>query len=375
MTERTPTATTQRHDMMFNMGPVHPATHGVLRLVVETEGERVVGLTPHIGFMHRSLEKIAENRTYHQIVPFTDRTMDYACSVMNNWVYCMAVEKLLGIKVPERAEYIRVIVGEINRIASHLIALGSMGNDVGATTFLLWTMVDRERMLKLLESVTGARLTYCFMRIGGVARDLPEDFAEAATEALAVLRSNYQRYLDLFINAYIWKERSVGIGVMGSADAIRLGAAGPTLRGSNVQWDLRKEFPYSVYNKFDFTVPTGSGGDSWGRIKVRFDEMEQSVRIVEQALEQIPDGPCIAEGVTRLPAPPQGEAYARIESPRGELGCYLVSDGSHKPYRMKIRPPAFYHIRLLPHLCIGSHIADLVTIIATIDPVMGECDR
>ncbi len=360
---------------MFNMGPIHPATHGVLRLVVETEGECVVGLTPYVGYMHRSLEKIAENRTYHQVVPFTDRTMDYACSIMNNWVYCMAAEKLLGIKVPERAEYIRVIVGELNRIASHLISLGSMGNDTGAVTFFLWTMVDRERILKLLESVTGARLTYCFMRIGGVARDLPEGFAEATRETLALLRADYQRFLDLFLNAHIWKKRSKGVGVLGSADAIRLGAAGPTLRGSNVQWDLRRDFSYSVYNKFDFTVPTGANGDCWDRMQVRFEEIEESARIIEQALEQIPDGPCIAEGVTRLPSPPPGEAYARVESPRGELGCFLVSDGSHKPYRMKIRPPAFYHIRLLPHLCQGVTLADLVIIIATIDPVMGECDR
>lgn len=368
-------STFAKHDMMFNMGPIHPATHGVLRLLVETEGERVVGLTPQVGYIHRSLEKIAENRTYHQVVPFTDRTMDYACSIMNNWVYCRAAEDLLGVTVPERAEYIRVIVGELNRIASHLIALGSMGNDVGATTFFLWCMVDRERILKLLESVTGARLTYCFMRIGGVARDLPENFAGEATDTIAQLRSNFTRYLDLFINSYIWMKRSKGIGVLGSADAVRLGAAGPVLRGSNVQWDLRKDFPYSVYNKFDFTIPTGDNGDSWNRIKVRFDELEQSARIIEQALQQIPEGPCIAEGVARLPAPPPGEAYARIESPRGELGCYLVSDGSHKPYRMKIRPPAFYHIRMLPQLCVGAMIADLVTIIATLDPVMGECDR
>lgn len=362
-------------DFLINVGPQHPATHGVLRLVTRLDGEEVVAVDPRIGYMHRSLEKMAEKRTYHQVVPFTDRTMDYVASMFNNWVYCGAAEKLLAVEVPERAEYLRVIVAEINRMASHLLSLGSIGIDTGATTYFVWCFAAREKLVTLLEDISGARLTYCYMRIGGVIYDAPEGWAEQVRSAVREVVEEVPRHRRLFHDNYLWKMRSRDIGVLGPEDAVNLGAGGPTLRGSGVDWDLRRDMPYSIYERFDFDVPLGSKGDVYDRMQCRLRELGESARIIEQALDGLPEGPVLNMSVPRLPAPEPGDAYMRIESPRGELGCYLVSDGSHFPFRMKIRAPSFVHLGMLPSLVPGHTLSDMVNILGSLDPVLGDSDR
>jgi NADH-quinone oxidoreductase subunit D len=363
-------------DFLINVGPHHPGTHGVLRLVTRLDGEKVVGLDVRIGYMHRSLEKIAENRSYHQIIAFTDRTADYLAAMHNDWVYCLAAEQLLGIEVPERAEYLRVITGEINRMASHLLSIGALGLDSGATTYFLWCFAARERLVHLFEELCGARLTYVYHRLGGVGYDVPPGWVEKAHQAVHSVIEELPRFRTLFHDNYIWHLRSKGISRLSEAEARRLGAQGPVLRAAGVKWDLRRDMPYSIYDRFEFDIPVGTTGDVYDRTEVRFHEIIESAKIVRQALTDLPAGPVIAPRVPRLPAPPAGaEAYARMESPRGEIGCYLVSDGSIKPRRMKWRGASFHNLGMLPQLAVGYTLSDLINIVGTLDPVMGDVDR
>ncbi len=363
------------NDFLINIGPHHPGTHGVMRLVTRLDGEKVVGLDPRVGYMHRSLEKIVENRTYPQVVPFIDRTLDYITAMHSDWVYCMAAETLLGVTPPERAEYLRVIVGEMNRIASHLLSLGALGLDTGATTYFLWCFAARERIVKLFEELCGARLTYVYVRIGGVAYDAPPGWLERARDTVHGIVEELPDYHALFHGNYIWEQRSKGISLLSKEDAIRLGAQGPIIRAAGVKWDLRKDMPYSIYDRFDFDVPVGTTGDLYDRTEVRFQEIIESAKIARQALEDIPEGLYMAHRIPRLPAPPPGEAYARLESPRGEIGVYLVSDGGIKPYRMKVRSASFHNVAYLPQISIGYTLSDLINIVGTLDPVMSDVDR
>jgi NADH-quinone oxidoreductase subunit D len=362
-------------DFLINIGPHHPGTHGVMRMVTRLDGEKVVGLDTRIGYMHRSLEKIAENRTYHQVVPFVDRTLDYITAMHSDWVYCMAAETLMGVVVPERADYLRVIVGEMNRITSHLLSLGALGLDTGATTYFLWCFAARERIIRLFEELCGARLTYVYIRIGGVAYDVPEGWVARARDTVHGVVDELPEYRSLFHENYIWEQRSRGISLLSPDDAVRIGAQGPILRAAGVRWDLRRDLPYSIYDRFEFAVPVGTTGDIYDRTEVRFQEIIESAKIVRQALDDLPDGPIMAPRIPRLPAPPPGEAYARLESPRGEIGCYLVSDGTIKPYRMKIRGASFHNVAYLPEISVGYTLSDLINIVGSVDPVMSDVDR
>lgn len=361
--------------MLLNIGPQHPSTHGVLRMQVELEGERVINVTPIIGYLHRGFEKIAENRNYIQVIPLTDR-LDYLSSMANNMVYVKAVEELLGVQIPERAEYIRVIVLELQRIASHLAAVGFYGNDLGLSfTAMMYTFRERELILDLFESICGARLTYNYLRFGGVREDLPGNFKEKAKEVLAKIKPKIDEYERFLSENEIFLMRTKDIGVLKQEDAINMGATGPVLRGSGVKTDTRITDPYTIYDKFDWEVVTGKDGDCFSRYTVWINEMRQSIRIVEQALDTLPEGPYLAK-VPKLLKPPAGEVYSRIESPRGELCTYLLSDGATaNPYRLKIRSPAFCNLSLLPHLAKNVLIADLIAITGSLDPVFGEIDR
>ncbi len=360
--------------ILLNLGPQHPSTHGVLRLVVELEGERVKSVTPIIGYLHRGFEKIAENRRYIQITPLTDK-LDYVSSMANNMAYAKAVEELLEIEVPERAEYIRVIVLELQRIASHLLALGSIGNDLGMlVTLMMYTFRERETILDLFERLCGARLAYSYICIGGVREDLPLGFVDMALSFLEDLMVKMNDYEDLVYRNEIFLKRTQGVGVLKESDAINLGATGPVLRGSGVRRDVRKEEPYSVYSNLDWKIIVGKKGDCLSRISVWINEIKMSAEIVEQAIKNLPPGPVKAR-VPKVIRPPEGEVYSRIESPRGELGFHIVSDGSTSPYRLKIRSPAFCNLSILPYLARDVLIADLIAILGTLDPVFGEVDR
>jgi NADH-quinone oxidoreductase subunit D len=365
----------QEGRMILNIGPQHPSTHGVLRMQVELEGERVINVTPVIGYLHRGFEKIAENRNYMQVIPLTDR-LDYLASMANNMVYVRAVEELLGVQIPERAEYIRVIVLELQRLASHLAAVGFYGNDLGLSfTAMMYTFRERELILDLFESICGARLTYNYLRFGGVREDLPDNFKEKAREVLAQIKPKIDEYERFLSEDEIFLMRTKGIGILKPEDAINMGAAGPVLRGSGVKTDTRVTDPYTIYDKFDWEVVTGKDGDCFSRYIVWINEMRQSIRIVEQALDALPEGHYLTK-VPRLLKPPAGEVYSRIESPRGELCMHLVSDGATtNPYRLKIRSPAFCNLSLLPHLAKNVLIADLIAITGSLDPVFGEIDR
>lgn len=360
-------------EFLINVGPQHPSTHGVFRIVLGLEGEKVVSVEPHIGYLHRGVEKIAENRTYHQFIPYTDR-MDYVGAMLSNWGYVRAVEKLAGIEVPPRAEYIRVIVGEFQRIASHLIALGTGGLDTGAFTFFLYAFREREEILRLFEKICGARLTYSYLRIGGVSRDINSDFEKGTRKFLSDLLGKLDEYRDLLFENPIFLRRTKGIGILPAEVALEAGASGPVLRGSGVERDLRKLEGYSVYKEFEFVVPTGKKGDSWDRFWVRLEEMRQSAEIIRQALDGLPEG-SFQTPVPRYLSPPPGEAYAAVEGTKGELGFYVVSDGSYKPYRLKVRSPAYANLALLPYLLTGSQLADFPIILGSLDPVFGEVDR
>jgi NADH-quinone oxidoreductase subunit D len=358
--------------LLLNMGPQHPSTHGVLRLVVELEGERVVKATPIIGYLHRGFEKLCENRTYVQVIPLTDR-LDYLSSMANNMVFVQAVEELAGIEVPERVQYIRVIMLELQRLASHLLATGTYGQDLGAISALFYTMRDREMVLDLFEMVCGARLTYNYFRIGGVSHDLPPGFSEKTKEVLAYLEERIDEYEVFLTDNEIFCVRSQGVGVLKPEDAVNLGATGPMLRASGVHSDIRTLDPYSIYDRFDFEVVTRKAGDCFARYEVRLYEMRESIRIVRQALDDLPEGE--VKFKLKNVRPPAGEVYSRIESPRGELGMYVVSDGSANPYRLKIRSPAYSNVSVVPHLVKGVLIPDLVAILGSTDIVLGEIDR
>jgi len=360
-------------EMIINMGPQHPSTHGVLRLILTLEGEVVADVDPDIGYLHRGMEKIAENRTYAQYLPYTDR-FDYLSAINNNLAYCLAVEKLAGIEVPERAQYIRVVFAELNRIASHLLFLASFGNDVGATTVFLYGLRERELIVDLFEMALGARLTYSGLRIGGLPYDLPEGFAQACRTALPQISERLAENDRLLTGNRIFEARTRGVGVMSREKAIAWGLSGPTLRGSGAAMDVRRDDPYCVYDRLDFDVPTFEEGDCLARYLVRIEEMRQSMRIVEQCLKQMPQGEVRAK-LPRVFKPPAGEAYGRTEAPRGDLSMFVVSDGSTNPCRLRVRAPSFANLQALREMARGHKIGDIVAILGSIDIVLGDIDR
>lgn len=359
---------------VLNIGPQHPSSHGLFRLRVTLDGEVVTDVELVLGYLHRGIEKLMEGRTYAQNIPLTDR-LDYLASMTNNWAYVIAVEKLAGIEVPERAEYLRVIMGELMRISSHLSAIGFLLNEMGAYfTPLFYMFREREKILDLFDMVCGQRLTYNYMRIGGVSHDIPEEFVPALKRFLAEMPGFIDEYERLLSQNEILLARSKGVGILPKDKAINASASGPVLRASGVKWDIRKADPYSVYERFDFEIPVGSVGDVYDRYWVRIQEMRQSVHIIEQALEGLPSGEIRAE-VPHLLRPPKGEAYGCIEAPKGELGFYLVSDNSIAPYRCRIRPPAFINLTTLRDLAVGWKLADVIVIFGSLDTVLGEVDR
>lgn len=365
-------------EMVLNMGPQHPSTHGVLRVELVVDGEVVVDAIPHIGYLHRCFEKHAEIMNYQQIVPYCDR-MDYLSSMNNDHAYVLGVEKLLNIQVPERVEYIRVIMAEFQRIASHLVSIGTYGLDIGAFTPFLFCFRDREMILDLFEMTCGARLLYNYMWPGGLSHDLPQGFIEKAKAFIKHFRPAIKELNDLLSYNEIFVKRTANVGVLPADVAINYGASGPTLRGSGVKWDIRKGETYSVYNKFDWDIVVGTGemgtlGDCWDRYMVKVWEMEQSLRIIEQALDTIPEGD-VQAAIPKRVRPPVGEVYVRSESPRGELAYYIVSDGSQKPFRVKGRAPSFVNLSLLPEISRGYLIADMIAIIGSVDIVLGDVDR
>ncbi len=364
-------------EMVLNMGPQHPSTHGVLRLILKTDGELVKAVKPVIGYLHRCAEKCAEAVTYTQFIPYTDR-LDYLASMNNNWGYCLAVEKLLNIKVPERAEYIRVIMAELNRIASHLIAFGTFGLDMGAWTPILYAFREREKILDIFERVCGARLTYNYYTIGGVWQDIDNITLKMINEFCDYFEPKIDEYDRLLSYNEIFVKRTANIGILPADLAINYGVSGPCLRGSGIKYDIRKNDPYGVYDRFDFEIPIGTGekgtvGDSWDRYMVRIREMRECIKIIRQAIAQIPDGD--TQTPVRIIRPPKGEVYSRTENPKGELGYYLISQGADKPWRLKIRAPSFSNLSVLPEICPNHLIADIVAILGSIDIVLGEVDR
>jgi NADH-quinone oxidoreductase subunit D len=385
--------------LILNVGPQHPSTHGVLRLLVELDGEIVVNLTPILGYLHSGFEKLAEHRTYHQYMPYTDR-LDYMAGSYNNFAYCLAVEKLLDIEVPLRAQYIRVLIGELTRIFSHLLWLGTHAVDLGALTPVFYMVGrDRELIMDIFEAVSGGRLFQTYFRIGGVMEDLPEGFLDKCRDFARTFPSKVDDYEALLTKNPIWMKRGVGVGVLSREDAIALGASGPVARASGLNWDIRKNHPYSCYDHFDFEIPVYEEGDVYSRYLVRIQEMRQSVRIIEQVIERMPDGPVMADApryvlpakqrtLTQIEAlihhfllieegfhPPKGEVYMSVESPHGELGFYIISDGSPKPFRLKIRPPCFVNLQTLATMTKGRLLADLIAILTSIDIVLAEIDR
>jgi len=384
--------------MTLNVGPQHPATHGVLRVKVDLDGETIVRAEPIVGYLHTGIEKNMEAKKYNQANTMTDR-MDYLAPMSNNLVYVLAVEKLLGVEIPLRAQYIRVIMTELTRLNSHLVWLGTHATDIGAMTMLLYTFREREKIVKMYEMVSGVRMMSTYFRIGGLAQDVPAGFDKRVKDILDTFPSKIDEYEGLLTENQIWKNRTIGVGKVSAENAIKAGLSGPILRGSGVNWDIRKANPYSSYDKFDFNVPLGKNGDTYDRYKCRVEEMRQSLRIVRQALDGLPEGPFITTDRKIAPPPkeevlknmeqlihhfkfwtegikvPEGDAYVSIESPKGEIGCYVVSDGSPKPYRVHFRPPSFVNISALNLLAKGYMIADLIAIIGTTDIVLGEVDR
>ncbi len=359
--------------LFINMGPQHPSTHGVLRLGLTIEGERVVNVFPDVGFLHRGIEKLTESRTYVQSIPLTDR-LDYLAGMSNNLAFVLAVEQLLDVEVPRRAEFIRVIVAEMSRLASHLVWLGSFANDLGASTPLLYCFREREDILDALEILCGARMTFNYVRFGGVAKDATPAFIEKTRKFLSTFDKRVDEYEELLTKNAIFLNRTKGVGLLSREEAISYAVSGPMLRGSGVKWDLRKDAPYSVYPEMDFVIPTGEAGDVFDRYAVRVMEMRQAARIIRQALDGLPEGDFTAK-MPRVLKPRKGEAYSRVEAPKGELGFYVVSDGTANPYRVKIRAPSFINLAALPTMSNGALVADVVAILGSIDIVLGEIDR
>ncbi len=360
-------------EVQINMGPQHPSTHGVLRMILTIDGETVVDARPDIGFLHRGIEKLAEKRTYHQFVGLTDR-LDYLSAMLGNAVYAMAVEKVASIEVPARAEYIRVIMMELNRISSHLVFVGAFGLDLGATTPFLYTFREREDIMDIFEAVCGARLTYSYIRPGGVARDMSTGLDQMIRAFLKKMPQRLQEIDELLTGNQIFLIRSRGIGVISAEDAVSYALSGPGLRGSGVALDVRKDDPYSVYPDLDFNVCTEDTCDCLGRYLVRTGEIRESLKIVEQALDALPEGEFTAK-VPKVLKPPAGEAYARVESSRGDLGVYLISDGSASPYRLHWRGPSFINLAAVGQMVKGLKIADTVAVLGSLDIVLGEVDR
>lgn len=388
-------------ELTVNMGPQHPATHGVLRLVLEIEGELLRKCTPYIGYLHRGVEKLSEDFTYVQCLPLTDR-LDYLSSMVNNVGFCTAIEKLMGIQVPERAKFIRTMMSEIARICSHLIWIATHAFDIGAMTVFLYAMRDRERLLELFEMVVGARLTVSYPRVGGVRCDVNNEFLDKLYKFIDEFPKKVEEYETLIDRNRVWLRRTKGVGVITAQEAINWGLTGPILRGSGIYYDVRKFFPYDAYDKVDFEVPLGKNGDIYDRYKCRMLEFRESVKIIKQCIERLPEGSILAENALRIRMPESPlkidkkdiifeiyienkqiqdfiqkftEVYASVESPRGEVGFYVVCDGSSKPYRMRVRAPSFVHVGVLPKLCENSLVADLIANIGSIDIVLGDCDR
>lgn len=362
------------NELVINMGPQHPSTHGVLRVILRLDGERVVDCDVVIGYLHRGIEKLSEHRDYAQLVLITDR-MDYVAAATNNLGYVETVEKLLQVEVPRRARYIRTILSELQRIASHLIWLGTHAMDIGAMTVFLYGMRERELVLDLFEEYCGARLTYNAMRVGGLPVDLPPGWEKKVREFCALLETKLPEYEDLLTHNRIWLARTKQVGVITGPDAIAIGLSGPPLRASGVPRDVRKDEPYAAYDEFEFDIPLGGAGDTYDRYLVRLEEFRQSVRIIRQAVDGLPEGPIMGK-VPRVIKPPAGETYHAIEAPKGELGFFIVSDGkTSSPYRFRVRPPSFCNLQALRQLIRGHLVADVVALIGTIDIVLGEVDR
>ncbi|HEV3253346.1 MAG TPA: NADH dehydrogenase (quinone) subunit D [Candidatus Acidoferrales bacterium] len=399
MTTTVETVTGAAETMVLNMGPQHPSTHGVLRVVLELNGERVVKARPVIGYLHTGIEKTCEAKTYSQVIPLTDR-IDYLAPLSNNLCYCLAVEKLLGLEVPKRAQYIRVLLTELTRISSHLVWVGTHAIDLGAMSVFLYSFREREELQKIFEMVSGQRMMTSYFRIGGLALEPPPGYLDRIQRFLDVFPSRIQEYEDLLTKNRIWMGRTQGVGTLSAEDAIAFGVSGPSLRGSGVAYDVRKFFPYSSYEEFDFDVPVQTAGDCYARYLVRVAELRESMKIVRQAIEKIPaEGPIRTNAPGIVPPPreemktsiegliyhfkiftegfatPPGEVYQAVESPRGELGFFVASDGSAKPHRVKVRAPSFVNLQALPRLVEGRLLADVVACIGTIDIVLGEVDR
>src|SRR5579859_4026943 len=388
----------QDRTMILNMGPQHPSTHGVLRLILEIDGENVVRMMPDIGYLHTGIEKTCEAKFYQQVVPLTDR-IDYLCPMTNNLCYCLAVEKLLQIEIPDRAQWMRVLLNELTRLNSHLVWLGTHAMDIGALTVFLYTFREREEILRIFEHVSGQRMMTSYFRIGGLALEPPLDFFESVQSLISILPEKIDEYENLLTGNPIFINRLKGVGYLSPEDAIALGVTGPPLRASGVDFDLRRDMPYSGYDKFKFNVPTSTDGDVWARYAVRMLEMRESVKIALQALEGLPQGRIVADApkiilpdreqmktqmeslihhvkiVTEGFAVPAGEVYQGIESPRGQMGYYVVSDGTSKPYRVHMRNPSFASLQALETMCKGRMLADVVAVIGSIDVVLGEIDR
>ncbi len=385
---------------VLNIGPSHPATHGVLRVLVQLDGETIIHAEPIIGYLHTSMEKYAEYKTYHQAETITDR-MDYVAGASNNLGYILAVEKLCGVKAPKRAEYVRVILAEFTRISSHLVWLATHAVDLGALTEFLYCFRERELILDIIETITGARMTPSFFRVGGLAMDFHNDFIGKTRDFIKIFPDKINEYEALLTKNKIWLERTKNLGIISAESAINFALTGPSLRGSGVKYDIRKVNPYSGYEDFDFEVPVGDNGDTYDRYVIRIEEMRQSLKIISQALENIPEGeylshdeyplyvkPTKKRSLTTMEGmifnfkygmegikPPKGETYVSIENPRGELGFYLISDGSGFPYRMRVRPPSFCNISALNEMVKGHMIADLIAIMGSVDILLGEVDR
>lgn len=387
-------------ELVLSMGPQHPSTHGVLRLVLELDGETVVKCTPYVGYLHRGTEKLCENRTYLNAIPLSDR-LDYISGMANNVGYVLAVERLFGIEAPLRAKFIRTIVFEMTRISSHLLWLATHALDIGAMTVFLYTFREREWILDLFEQLCGARLTTSYPRIGGVRNDVSQEFLDSLYKFTEEFPERILEYETLIDQNRIWLQRTKGVGVISAEEAINWGLTGPVLRGSGVPYDVRKFEPYDAYPIVEFEVPTGKNGDVYDRYRVRMEELRQSNRIIRQCIEKIPQGPIMSPDAPKFTLPPkdrvladmeslihhfvlitkgpmaapEGEIYSAVEVPKGELGFYIVSDGSGKPYRLRLRSPSFVHASVLPRLCEGGLVADVIANIGTIDIVLGECDR
>ncbi len=366
--------TLRTEPFVLNIGPVHPSTHGVFRMRATLDGEVIVDLEPVFGYLHRGVEKLAEERTYTGVIPLTDR-LDYLASMSNNLAYVLSVEKLAGITAPERAQYLRVILAELQRLASHLVAVGSFLNDCGAYfTPFLYMFREREKIVDLFEMVSGQRLLYNFMRIGGFNQDVPDEFIPAVKRLLDQMPRCLNEYDRLLAENEILLVRAKGVGILPMEMAINISASGPVLRGSGVKWDLRRADPYLLYDRFEFDIPTGTNGDCYDRYRVRVEEMRQSVRILEQAVKQLPSG-LVKSDVPHLVRPPAGEAYGHIEAPKGDLGFYLVSDSSIAPYRCHIRAPSLMNLTALREMIVGNKIQDAIIIFGSIDITKGEVDR